>query len=159
MLMMRFGQRATKLGRDDLHVAREHDDVRAPVEELGEPRLRLRADVARVRDVLERDAERLHRGAQVRVVRHDERDVAAEVAALPRPEELHHRVVVLRHQDRDPLALGGDRQPPVHREGARHVERERALEVLERQVEAIGLELEAREVQRPRPRRCADRSR
>ena len=54
----------------------------------------------------------------------------------------------------------GEREPPVHRERPRHVEREGALEVLEREVERVGLELEAREVHAALVLgRCADRSR
>src|SRR6185295_17774965 len=95
-----------------------------------------------------RHAEWRHRAGELFVVRDHRRDIGPEVSPLPGPEQLEQRVVLPRDQHRHPLAARRQRQAEVHRERARHVEAERFLQVLERQVEPLRLELEPREVHR-----------
>ena len=73
-------------------------------------------------------------------------NLGGELAALPGPEQLQQRVIVARHQDGDALARPRRGQAPLHREAAGHLGLEGLAQLLERQVDVPGLELEPGEV-------------
>src|SRR5205085_2740113 len=79
------------LGREDLHVAREDDEVdaRQQLEQL-----RLGRRLVSRRQLVKRQPERRYALAQVGVVRDDERRAALELALLEPPQEVEQAVAV-----------------------------------------------------------------
>ena len=123
MLMMRPSRPSQKDGRQDLHVAGQHDHVglflrqdRLHLLEGRRLRGRLRADG----HAPEADAVPLHQPPQVLVVRDHARDVALELPAAPAVQEVGHAVVLLAREQHHPLRHVGVAQPPVHGELRRH---------------------------------------
>ena len=112
----RDGQALEELAGQDLHVARQHDEVALAVEQLEQLRLGLGLALGVDGDVVVGHVEQLDVLAQVGVVGGDEDDAALELAAAPAPQQVEQAVVVARHQHRDPLAPRGVPQPPGHAE-------------------------------------------
>ena len=65
---------------------------------------------------MERHAELRGDRREVGVVRHDQRDLARELAGAVAEQEVVQAVVVARHEDRDALHVGRVRDPVGHRE-------------------------------------------
>mmetsp|Transcript_6847 Transcript_6847/g.21581 ORF Transcript_6847/g.21581 Transcript_6847/m.21581 type:complete len:282 (+) Transcript_6847:292-1137(+) len=145
------GVRRAELVRDDLHVAREDDDV--DVELLHERDL-LVFDLAlrRLGDLedLEAHAERVGDGLEVRVVRDDERDVARQLARLVPEQDLPEHVVVLGHHDAELLGPRVPVELPLELEAAADL-LDRALERQRVRAHRRVVELHALEVAVQRP--------
>jgi hypothetical protein len=109
-----------EVARQDLHVAREHDEVAASAQQLEQARLGLRLRLRRDRHMVERQAIGLYVRAQVLVVGRDQDDLRVELLATPAPQQLLKAVVLARDEDRDALAHRGVPEPPVHGEALAH---------------------------------------
>src|ERR1041385_3021779 len=134
-------QVADELGAEDLHVAGEHDQIHVRRFEEGELGALLRRfRVGRDGKCSELDAELARDGLEVRMVAHDEGDVAPELARSVAKQEVVQAMIVLRYED-------GDASPAVRvRKAVLHSEPLRDLvnAVLER--DAIGVKLSEVEV-------------
>ena len=145
MLTIGAPTRCQEVADEDLHVAREHDQVEAAGELLEHRRLGLRLRLRRDRHVHERDAEARDVVLDVAVVGQHEPDVGVELAAAPAPQQVEQAVVLARDEDRDALAIGrvGDR--PLHRERLGDLRRERPLQLGAAEVEPVEVERHAHE--------------
>ena len=147
MLMIRFGPARGELGRDDLHVAREHDDVgacpRGARSAAPRPAAGCRACSGRARTARRTSPPPRAGPGGSRPRRRRRRARRSPRFHVQRSSSSAWSCFETRIATRSRCS---ESEPPVHRERARDVEGERALEVLERKVERVGLELEAREV-------------
>ena len=125
----RGAQPPEELGGEDLHVAGEDEEVDL-AHRLQRPALRL---VLRIRvdgDVLEGEAELLDLLGVLGMVGDDRRDVGAELAAAPAPEQVREAVVFTRDHDRHPLALTRLGEAVLHLEARGDLLLEAAVELV-----------------------------
>ncbi len=131
--------------RQDLHVAREHDQVEAPGEQL-ELALLGRGALAAVHgDVLEARAQPAHVVAEVGVVGDHEAHLDRQLAAPPAPEQVEQAVVLARDEDRHALGRLRVDDPPLHAHRRAHLGGERVGERGTAPGEAREVELHAQE--------------
>ena len=112
-------QRGAEIGRQDLHVARQHHEIDALVLDDGfDPLLLcpLGGGVAAggQRQVVERDAVAIGQAGERGVVRHDGRDVDVELAALPAEQQVVQAVAVLADHQQQARSLGHGVEPCIH---------------------------------------------
>src|SRR5262249_17632603 len=109
-----------ELAAQDLHVAREDDEIDLPrFDELGLALLLLGLVLLRDRDVDELHAELRRDVLEIRVVADHERDVAIELAGPMAQQEVVEAVVVARYEDRRALPAPRVEEPILHREALR----------------------------------------
>ena len=89
--------------------------------------------------------ETLDRLAQIRMIGNHHRDVDRQLAALPAPQQLHQRMVVLRRQDRHAQPVGRVADVPLHVEALADDIAEGLRERAARHVQMRRLELQAHE--------------
>ena len=109
----RRGDTFEEARREDLHVAREHDEI-----DLCEQRehLCLGGRLVAGRHVVERQVEVAGALLEIGVIRDDEGGTSFELTLLEPPEEVEQAVVDLRDEDRDALRRVAAREAPVHAE-------------------------------------------
>jgi hypothetical protein len=117
-----------ELGREDLHVAGEDEQVDSR-QQFQRPRLRFVAGVGVHRHIVERQAEGFDLSCVVGMVGDDGDDIGAKLAAAPAPEQVGETVVFARDHDRDPLGLAGLGEAEVHLEARRDLPLEASLQV------------------------------
>ena len=102
--------------REDLHVAREHDELHAElVHEPQQLGLRLRLGVLGDGDAVEGDAVELRDGPQVLMVAHHADDVDRQPLAAGAEEQVGEAVGVLAHHDEGAQGAIGLVELPLHR--------------------------------------------
>ncbi|ABA49823.1 hypothetical protein BURPS1710b_0776 [Burkholderia pseudomallei 1710b] len=125
-------------GRQDLHVAREHDEIgRVPVDHLEHARFLRGFRVGRrargEREMMERNVVTRGELIEILVVRHDRRDLDRQLARAVAEQQVVQAMADLRHEDHDARLHRRVVQLPAHRErlgerrelGAQGVERGR----------------------------------
>ena len=125
-------QELAELGRQDLHVARQHDQVDAQLtDELFNLQLLLalgfEAGAGGQLQVMEGDAVALHQLGEVGVVGHDGRDIHPELAAAPAEQQVIEAVAVLADHDQHARLARQRMQLQAHAELVAHV-REQLVE-------------------------------
>ena len=136
-----------ELGREDLHVARQHHQI-DPVlrEQFQLTPLRFRLPVFRNRDVMERNAEEPGQRRGVLMVADDQRHFTTQLASAMAMEQVRQAMLVAGDEDRRPQPPRGVFHPPAHVEPPRD-----GLELLPqrlgRQVELLERPLHAHEEQ------------
>src|SRR5215207_2519852 len=134
-----------ELGRQDLHVAREHHDVHAVlVEEIQDPGLLLRLGLLGDGQVVEGDAVDLGPRGEVGVVGDDERYPRLELPRIPAPQQVYEAVVVAGDQYCHPLWRVGVGDAPVHAVPAGQ-RGDGARELVAPQAETLAFDLQAHE--------------
>ena len=131
MLITGTANAGQEVAAEDLHVAREDDEVEVlTVQQLEHPRLGRGLLALGHGHVLVARAEALDVGGVVGMVGDHQRDLAVQLAAPPAPQQVEQAVVLARDEHGD--ALGPPRvvQAPLHREALGHRVRERPREVL-----------------------------
>ena len=119
MLIAGAPSRREEVGREDLHVAGEDEQVDLAAEQLQHPLLR-RLPARRLdRHVVEGEAQRGDLVGVVGVVGDDGDDLGAQLAAAPAPEQVGEAVVFARDHDRHPLALARLGEAVIHLAAAR----------------------------------------
>ena len=126
----RHADRLEEVGRQDLHVARQDDEVEVAGQQLDLAALGLGLRVAGDRDVDERHAERAHVVGEVGVVGDHEADVEVELVAARAPEQVEQAVVVAADHDRPALGHAGVGERPLHPERPADLGGEAALELV-----------------------------
>jgi hypothetical protein len=125
----RHADRVEEVARQDLHVARQDDEVEVSGQQLELAALGLALRVGADRDVDERDAERAHVVGEIGVVRDHEPDVEVELVAPRPPQQIEQAVVVAADHDRAALGQAGGGERPVHPEPRPDLGGEAPLEV------------------------------
>src|SRR6185295_7414182 len=112
----------------DLHVARQHDQVDAlALQQLNLFRLLLQLGLGRDRQDQKWDRLVLGDPRQIGPIADDQPDVAGQLAAAMAPEQVVQAVVILRHEDGDAPLFALVVQPQIHAEALRDLG-ERALQ-------------------------------
>ena len=93
MLMIRAGSARDEIAGEDLHVAGQHDEVDAARPSRAARALLLALVLARDGKDVELDPELLGDGLQIRVVAHDERNLAGELAGAVAQQQVVQAVV------------------------------------------------------------------
>ncbi len=133
MLIARPGKVRAGLRAQDLHVAREHEELAVgALEELGDAALLLVLAAFAHRKVVVRHAVPFGEAAEVLVVRDDRDDVHRQRARRPAVQHAVQAVAGLRHAHDDAAPLAQVANGPGHVERRRHARRELALELLDR---------------------------
>ncbi len=133
------------VGRQDLHVAREHHEIHLASKQAEERPLLLILRAGRYGEMVIRDAKRLHLASKVVMVRDHHRDLGLDLAAPPAPQQFEEAVVGLRHQERYPAAVCAVGHVPFHLEAARDLGAEPLRDLRGRRVEVLHLVLHAQE--------------
>ena len=108
MLMMRCCEALDELGGEDLHVAREHDEIDRVLLEQRDLRGLLRGlGLGRDREHAIGHAELRRDRRELLVVADDQRDLAGELARAVAQQQVVEAVVGARDEDRDALAARG----------------------------------------------------
>ena len=141
----RHAQPLQEAAREDLHVAREHDEIDPSREQLEQLRLRLGLAAGGNLHVVVGHVEAGDVASMVGMVRDDGDDIGLELAATPAPEEIEQTMVVARSEHRRPLPLVGVREAPVHLERLRGLSGKGTLELRPPLVQPLEPELHAHE--------------
>ena len=104
--------------REDLHVARQHDQIGVAAQQIEQALFGIRAIVFRRGDMNERHAERPDLFGELRMVRDHHRHRHVQLTAAVAPQQIEQAVILLRGQDHDPFGLGRLGQPKIHLEPA-----------------------------------------
>ncbi|OFW76452.1 MAG: hypothetical protein A2201_06470 [Alicyclobacillus sp. RIFOXYA1_FULL_53_8] len=105
-----------KIGRQDLHVSCQHDQVHVSRQNPHLLRFRVRLLRGVDRHVKERDAERCRRFRGVRMIADNRHNIGKQVANLPLPQQFEQTMLLFGHENRNPLRSGRQTQFPIHLE-------------------------------------------
>ena len=102
-----------EVAAEDLHIARQHQQLGIAAQELEQSHLGLLLAALRHRHVVEGDSRGERLGLDVGVVGDHRHDLRVQLTTTPTPQQLLQAMAVARDQNRDALSLSPPTEPPV----------------------------------------------
>ncbi len=103
-----------EVAAEDLHIARQHQQLGIAAQELEQSHLGLLLAALRHRHVVEGDSRGERLGLDVGVVGDHRHDLRVQLTTTPTPQQVQQAMVMAGDEDRDALALAPPANSPVH---------------------------------------------